>query len=386
MRVHEATVYGVAIPFAEGFAHATKERHASDALIVRLVSDNGVVGYGEGLARPYVTGETAESVRRHIRETFWPRLDGVALPAGDPEELLPVIDRLLPPGKPTASEAAAGVIAHHAARSAVELAVVDCTLKGLGLSLSAYLPPRMNELRYSGVIGMTRPETTVRLAERVRSIGLRHCKIKVGDEGAVARVATVREILGPACSLWVDANGVWDLATAVSQISAMVEHGIERCEEPLGREREEDLAKLVGEVPVPILLDESLVTEADARRLAETAGNVQFNLRVSKCGGVTGVLRLASIAQEYGLRFSIGSQVGETSILSAAGRHLAAHLADHLHLEGSFGPLLLSEDIASPSVQFGEEGRAPLLSGAGLGVDVLDDQLQKFASFQEVLS
>jgi len=378
-------MFGVSIPFAEAFAHATHERDASDAVIVRVVSEEGVAGFGEGLARSYVTGETVESVRRHVRETIWPALRGAELPHEDATSLLAETDRLLPPPAPTPDEAAAGVLAHHAARCAVELAVVDCALRSTGRSLSACLPPRVRELRYSGVIGMTGPKATTRLAEQVRALGLRHCKVKVGDEGSRERVARVREVVGGECGLWVDANGAWDLSTAAAEIDALAEYGIERCEEPLGRERAGDLAKLAATAPVPILLDESLVTGADARRHAGSASNLQFHVRLSKCGGLTGSLRIASIAREHGLRFAIGSQVGETSVLSAAGRHLAAHLADHLHLEGSFGTLLLTGDVASPGLQFGKEGRAPLLDGSGLGVQVIEEQLRGFARFDEVL-
>ena len=78
-------------------------------------------------------------------------------------------------------------------------------------------------------------------------------------------------------------------------------------------------------IDVPVLLDESLVTAADAQRLALLGPAVWFNLRVSKCGGLGPSLAIARHAREHGIELVIGSQVGETSLLSAAGRHLAAH-------------------------------------------------------------
>ena len=71
--------------------------------------------------------------------------------------------------------------------------------------------------------------------------------------------------------------------------------------------------------------------------------------------------------------------MGETAILSAAGRHLAASLPDVVFVEGSFGTLLLAEDISVESVRFGHRGEAPLLTGPGLGVRVLEDRLRRHA-------
>ena len=85
------------------------------------------------------------------------------------------------------------------------------------------------------------------------------------------------------------------------------------------------------------------------------------------------------MAREAGIGFQLGCQVGETAILSATGRHVAAHLNDAKFVEGSYGTLLLEEDIADESVEFGYAGNAPLLKGAGLGIRVREDLLQKYA-------
>lgn len=125
------------------------------------------------------------------------------------------------------------------------------------------------------------------------------------------------------------------------------------------------------------MADESLVTVADSRRLIAAGACRWFNLRVAKCGGVTNVLRIARLATAAGIRLQIGCQVGETAILSAMGRHLAAHLGQVEFVEGSYGSLLLAEDIAEPEVRFGAGGRAPLIRGPGIGVHVNDALLRK---------
>lgn len=385
MRVERATVFGLEIPFAESFAHGTRERRASDSIVIRLAGEDGSHGFGECMARPYVTGETTALVRDRIREVVWPALRRARVP-DDTDQLLGVVSDALPTSTPDDDEREAGVVAHHASRCGFELALIDLALRSAGESLGKCLPPRSDRLIYSGVIGMSDARSVGRLAARMGELGLRDCKVKVGDEAGVDRVAAVREALGPGASIRVDANGVWTLSQAIDEIRAMSEYGIDCCEEPLGRERAHDLASLMHEIELPLLFDESLVTAADARFLSQLPGPAWFNLRVNKCGGLTGCLELAKIARQGSQEITIGSQVGETSILSAAGRHLAAHLTDHRHLEGSFGTLLLEDDIASPALQFGRGGLAPLLEGPGFGVDVLEDRLERYSVFREDLS
>jgi muconate cycloisomerase len=135
----------------------------------------------------------------------------------------------------------------------------------------------------------------------------------------------------------------------------------------------------VIESEVPILVDESLVTEADADSLLATRGCHGFNLRLSKLGGLLPCLRMARRAAESGVWCQLGSHVGETSILAAAGRQLALHLPELRFAEGSFGSLLLSQDIASPSVKFGHGGRAGALRGPGIGAHVLPERLREYS-------
>jgi L-Ala-D/L-Glu epimerase / N-acetyl-D-glutamate racemase len=80
------------------------------------------------------------------------------------------------------------------------------------------------------------------------------------------------------------------------------------------------------------------------------------------------------------VRVQVGSQVGETAILSAAGRHLAASLSSVDFVEGSYGTMLLAEDVTPDPIRFGHRGEAALLSGAGLGVRVIEDRIRKYAN------
>jgi muconate cycloisomerase len=369
MRPVRATLYALRIPFVEAFAHSAGERRWSDSVVVRVVDEVGTEGFGEGVPRPFVTGETVDTMIDHLACELWPRVAGRELPAPD----LATLAAFLP------ETALAGAVAPNASRAALELALLDCALRRCGRSMGALLPPRRARVTYSGVITAGPVDRAVRHARQMRAVGLRHVKLKVGSADDVARVAAVRQALGPDVSLRLDANGAWGFERAVEVLNAVAPLGVAAVEQPLPRGPVAELARLREATPVPLMADESLVTAADAEALIEHAAVDLFNVRVSKCGGLARSLALAERAAASGIAVQVGCQVGETAILAAVGRHLAAALAEVTFAEGSFGTLLLAEDVSVESVRFGHRGEAPLLAGPGLGIRVVDDTLRRRA-------
>jgi len=368
MRLVAATLYALRIPFVESFRHSATERRWSDSVVVRVRDEAGTEGFGEGTPRPYVTGEIVETMLDHLTCELWPRVADRELP---PACNLEALAAFLP------ETSLAGAIAPHASRAALELAVLDCALRRAGRPLATLLPPRRSRVTYSGVITAGPIARAVQHARQMRAIGLHDVKVKVGFDDDIARVTAVREALGHDASLRLDANGAWSFERAVHVLNAVAPLGIAAVEQPLPRGPVEDLARLRQAIPVPIMADESLVTPADAEALIAGEAVDLFNVRISKCGGLARSLAIAERAAKAGVGVQVGSQVGETAILSAAGRHLAAALPTVAFVEGSFGTLLLAEDVSVESVRFGHRGEASLLTGPGLGIRVVEERLRR---------
>lgn len=373
MRLVAATLYALDIPFVESFKHSTKERSASDSVVVQVRDEAGSEGFGEGCPRPYVTGETVEGVLQHIAEDLWPAIAERELPPLAEGAFLSLVDELIP------RREIPGVLSDNASRAALELAIVDCVLRREGVSLRRLLPALRSRVAYSGVITAGSPEKAAQQARQMKVVGLTQVKVKVGLDDDVARVAAVRQALGPDVSIRVDANGAWTRPQAVAALAALAPFGISAAEQPLARGPVSELRALRQESPVPLMADESLVTLEDAEELISAQAVDYFNIRLSKCGGLHRCRQLAARAAEAGVRIQIGSQVGETAILSAAGRHLTASLPEVDFVEGSYGTLLLAEDVSSDAVRFGHRGEAAVLTGPGLGVRVLAERLRKYA-------
>lgn len=259
------------------------------------------------------------------------------------------------------------------------MALIDCFLKEQKNSLSKILPPKRSNVTYSGVITAGPKEKAVQIAKYFKMLGVRQMKIKINGESDRERILAVREIMGDGVSIRIDANGTFSLDEAVNVLNELSDIRLECVEQPIARGSILDLAKLKSEISIPIMADESLVTFDDAEQLISLNACDFFNLRISKCGGICKTLRLAELANGAGIRLQLGAQVGETAILSAVGRHIAAYLDQLDFVEGSFGTMLLKEDISEERIDFGQGGSAPVLRGVGFGIHIREECLKQYA-------
>lgn len=375
-RVALVEIMPLSIPFHRAFDHAKMSRSQSDAVVVRLTGSDGLRGYGEALPRPYVTGEDVAATVTMLRTTFAPEVLGIAFEPG-----MEVLDQLRSLGalRAKASSTSSGVAAWNATWGAMEMALLDWAFKRAGLSLSEWLVPARGHVVYSGVIDAADPEMAKSLAARYAEARIAKVKVKVGIGGDAARLEAVRSAGGDQMGIRVDANGAWNAPQAIAELKALRSFGIEAVEQPVAARDLSGMRSVREEVGLPVIADESLVTMSDAERLVQERACDIFNIRVSKCGGVLASKAIAELGLAAGMKIQIGAQVGETSLLSAAGRHLAAHLPQVEYVEGSFGTHLLQEDITASPVMFGYGGLGELVFSPGLGVQVDDQALERLA-------
>jgi muconate cycloisomerase len=372
MHVVELEARHVRVPLKRKVTHASHVRTDTDNVVVRCVLSDGSVGFGEGVPRDYVTGETIDFAlellkRSDLRSQVPACSDFVqAVHLADRLRLAPVHDddRL---------------IKGNAARCAVELAVLDAFGRAFGeplMNVTKLVAPEIYQPRervqYSGVIGNPRGWKKRFYPLVYRLAGFRQVKLKVGIEGHddVKRTGLIRRWLGRAMDLRIDANEAWTPGEVADRIRELEPFGITSVEQPVRHEDVAVLADVRKQVKTPVMLDESLCGEVDAERAAANGWCDLFNLRLSKCGGFIPSLRLAQLAKRHGLGCQLGCQVGETAILSAAGRHFATSVADLRYLEGSYDRHLLRHPVAHQDLTFGRGGWAPMLVRSGLGADV----------------
>jgi o-succinylbenzoate synthase len=203
-------------------------------------------------------------------------------------------------------------------------------------------------VRTSVAVNCTVPAVDPELAARLvrESHGCRSAKVKVAEPGQtldddVARVASVRAAIGPEGAVRVDANGGWDVDTAVTAIKVLDEFGLEYVEQPTATV--EELAAVRRRVDVRIAADESIRRARDPLRVAALDAADIVVLKVQPLGGVRACLRLAD---QVGLPVVVSSAL-ESSVGLAAGVALAAALPDLPYACGLATTAMLARDLTA---------------------------------------
>ncbi len=359
----------LSIPMRLTFRHALATRDTTDSIVVRVDDGEGHVGFGEGAPRSYVTGESSETAVEALQQRLAPRILGATL--GSYDDAVAQLGNLLD-GLPRNE---------HAAMCALDLAVLDIAGKVFGCSAGTVAGPvEHDRVRYSGVVSADGVDAALKACEMIRGYGIGAVKLKVGtDPDDDLRILEgARSILGDACSLRVDANGAWTAQEALERLEAFAPFGLDAVEQPVARDDLDGLAWLTERSPAPVIVDESLASRADAEMLIERRACHCFNVRVSKCGGLVNAVRIREAARQAGITCMLGAQVGETALLSAAGRHFATRSQNLLFIEGSYDKIVLEENIGERDLTIGPGGWGPVLTGDGLCVDVDEGRLSRF--------
>jgi len=186
-------------------------------------------------------------------------------------------------------------------------------------------------------------------------------KIKVGTEGDLERLHALRHRTD--AMIRVDANSGWTLDEAMSKIPLFKEAGVELIEQPLHKDDWEGMKKLYASSSLPLIADESCVSENDVEKCAGHFHGI--NIKLTKCGGITPALKMIKKARELGLKVMIGC-MNETTIGSAA----IAHLSPMIDYMDADGPLLLKEDLATGLTY--EFGKISLSQKPGLGIELIN--------------
>lgn len=392
MRVAELTAYHVRIPLKKKIRHASHTRTETDSLIVRCRLDSGTEGWGEGLPRHYVTGEVIDDALPLLRSADLKSTLGEEFSdLGSAIDLCEQFELIPPNDDPRRCFG-------NSIRCAVELSVLDAACRCLAIPFSAITRA------FPVAVGVRKPESELAKpvqysaaitsmsafkqrmrAWLIRLYGFSQTKVKVGvpDIDDVSSVARIRGTIGPQIDIRIDANEAWTCENLAEKLRPLEPFGISAIEQPVPHAESDGLAAVRKQIAVPIMLDESLCSEPDARRAIELGICDLFNIRISKCGGFLNSLRLAAIAHQAGLSYQLGCQVGETGILSAAGRHFATSVDGIRYLEGSYEKFLVRERLTVEDLTFGRAGFAPALPGPGLGVSIDEEALKRVTIAEE---
>jgi muconate cycloisomerase len=371
MKITQINIYPVRIPFSFSINHHLKNRATSSSVVVLVHTDTGSVGYGEGAPREYVTGESLPEVVAAFEEAL---IYCINRPINTVRDI-DILCKFL-----TAKYSMPSLV------SAIEIALLDALGKAQNCSIAEFLSSEKSyPLMYSGVLPYLPLDQLMKWLMFVKKLELQHIKMKVGYPNDLENIALARKILGWDVDIRVDANRAWKMKEAVTRIKALEQYNISCVEEPLIAEEIHRLPVLSRKVAIPLLLDETVFTLKQANYFADKINpqKLLFNLKISKSGGLRAASAIHKFAKSNGIACQLGCNVGETAILSSAGR-LFAQTHELKYLEGSYAPFFMEEDIGTAPLTFSKKGTAERLNEDGLGISIDFKKLKKYSMPMEI--
>ncbi|MGH2562504.1 MAG: mandelate racemase/muconate lactonizing enzyme family protein [Thermomicrobiales bacterium] len=360
MRIRTIEAMPLRIGFPQTFRFGTVDRKASQNVVVKITTDDGVVGYGEACPVPAFTAETQQSIVELIEGPVRELVVGA-----DPLAVRPLIRR------------AERFLAHRPfTLTALDVALWDLAGKLLGAPVSTLLGGRFRDrIVVHGSVGWDAPEVMAETAVAQRHLGYGTLKLYAGRDtvsGDLGRIAAVREAVGLDVGLIVDVNGLWSAGQCLEALPRLAELGVTLLEQPLPAWDELGQAEVVRASRIDVAADESVYTAADVARIGRLRTARVINLGLSKLGGLLRARECEVVARSVGLGLTVGS-VLELGIASTAALHLAAAAPELAHPSYLMGPLKYERQITAPELTV-DGGEMVVPEGAGLGIEV-DEEL-----------
>lgn len=359
MKLKHVELKKLEIPFRVSFKHASAERTTTETVIAIAHSENGIMGYGEGCPRSYVTGESLESCMNFIT-TYHQSI--VKIDSMDSLKAFIFANR-------------ATIDKNPSAWCAIETAILDLLGKLEKKSIEAVIgiPELQDRFHYTAVLGISNPKVFAAQLTQYQHIAFNDFKVKISGDTAIdkANLTAIRAVL-PDAKIRLDANNLWNNADKAISYLASLSAYFWAVEEPTKVRDYDGLKKLAEHLHCRIILDESFLLLEDLDNIHDTPKPFIPNIRISKMGGLLRSLIIAEECRKQDIKFIIGAQVGETSILTRTALSLANAYPDTLIAqEGAYGTHLLEYDITDRPIMFGKNGvvNADFNNKNGLGLN-----------------
>ena len=325
----------------------------ADNVLVRLRTSDGVIGLGESSPYSAVMNETQSSDVALSRS-----LAGIVT-GRDPFTLAQIVEAMdqFSPHSP-------GI------KAAFEMALWDICGKIAGQPVYRLLGGYRDSFETDQTVYLETPAVAAGKAAAIAKKGFRHVKVKLGEtpEMDVARIKAVREALGPDVGIRVDANQGWSVTDAVKTLRGLEPYSIQFCEQPVPYWDWAGLSRIRGNVPVPVMADESIHSPHDVITGVRQDAMDMINIKLMKSGGILRAVQTAEVAEAANLPCMLGC-MSETRVALTAAAHVVmsqriCRYADlDAFLEHDVDPVAGGMQVTGGTV------RLPDTPGLGLDID-----------------
>lgn len=355
------------VPLIRPHGFATTTAVAQPILLVTVTTEDGVVGYGEGVVPggPWWGGESVETMKAIIDRYLAPVMTGRNL--NELSGIMHDFDKF--------------VANSRFAKAACDVAMHDAWARSLGISVRDLLGGAVrDDIEVTWALGVLPLEEAVaEIEERIETYGNKSFKLKMGsgDPGVdTQRLVDLAASVGNKVSLRIDINARWDRLTALQYLPRLAEAGFDLFEQPTPAHDYHTLREITQRIGVPVMADESVCSPADVLKVIEHQAADVVALKTTKLGGLRESIKTAAIAEAAGLACH-GATSLEGPFGTAASLHFACATPAVSYGSELFGPQLLRESYTTTDLVY-TDGKVTLPTGPGLGLEPDWDKINHF--------
>jgi L-alanine-DL-glutamate epimerase-like enolase superfamily enzyme len=352
LKITDVEIYYFDIPLPVPFRISIGEMKAANDLLIRVRTDQGIIGIGEACPFPPITGETQATnaaAAKAIRDM---------LIGKDPLAIESHIREI-------------GTLVHSnpSAVAAFDMALFDILGKVAGLPVFRLLGGDKATFETDITTGIDTPEAMVRESKEHADMGYKTLKVKFGLEpdADAAKMQAIRDAVGYGINIRIDANQGWTVPQAIYALKKFEKFHIQLCEQPVLASDTAGLKTVRDESPIPIMADEACFLPADALKLIKAEACDYFNIKLMKAGGILNSVRIAHLADAANMRCMVGCML-ESKIALTAACHVVASQNNIVYadLDGNSGH---SIDPVTGGFAL-KAGMITLTETPGLGCDI----------------
>ncbi len=356
MKIARIEAIPYAIPYTHPLRFASGEVHTADHVLIRVHTEDGIVGTADAPPRPYTYGETQTSIRTIVQDVFGPQVIGLDI--FDREKIRQVMDR---------------TIHNQVAKGALDIAIWDAIGQAVKTPVHKLLGGFTDSMRVSHMLGFRPAEELLEEALRFgEQYGITTFKLKVGRRPLALDIEAcrvLREGLGENVEIYLDANRGWTANEAMEVLRQTEGLGLTMLEEPCDAKETLSRKRLVERSPIPIVADESVPTAGDVSRELLSGGANAICIKTAR-SGFTEATEILGLCTGLGVDVTMGNQI-DTQIGSLATVTFgAAHQATTRKAGELSNFLDMTDDLLADPLVI-KDGRISVrnVPGVGAGID-----------------
>ncbi|MGB7340914.1 MAG: o-succinylbenzoate synthase [Phototrophicaceae bacterium] len=368
--IKDVKLYPIAMPFVEQLNTSFGGEPIKGAIIVEVITENGISGWGEASAAPDpgYTGETTGTAYHILHNWMVDLVRNKTL--ADPRDAQKLI---------------APIRYHEHAKHGLEGAIWDAFAKANDMRLADlfahYLPEGHQSTNKANVgvsIGLQdSDEELFAIIDKRLAQGYKRIKLKIKPNADVNLAQAVRRRY-PDIMLMLDANSAYRL-TDVDHLKQLDQFNLLMIEQPLAHDDIYEHGQLAKQLKTPICLDESIKTASDMRLALQVGAIGILNLKPARVGGFAEALKIYQICVDNDLPLWIGGML-ETGIGRSANTSFASLPGVTLPCDISATDRYFNPDITEPPFVLNDDSTLSVPDGAGIGIDVQRDRLEHFVA------